>query len=207
MSSISSIVDDQLAKDVRALVAHIADHERDDFLSYLAERGEDVGPLEAADDEDEPVWAAACAPGAPGGGHIYAVYWRVRRAIERRKPETVETLHPLHAVDVGATLHLRGRDGHLYEARITRRLSGDATIAQSQNQSAREELIEVLTAAFYEIATVDAGGEESGGWCCTNGRTTAVDYGERLVELGVFERDTTRGIGRVQWFRPIKTPA
>jgi hypothetical protein len=66
-------------------------------------------------------------------------------------------------------------------------------------QALMDELIDVLQEAFYEIADVD-----DDGWWDTMGRSEAVHYAERLHKLGVFERDTSRGCGRRQWYRPLK---
>lgn len=74
-----------------------------------------------------------------------------------------------------------------YAARVDER---DAEI-----ERLREELIEVLTDAFYEVAA------QVEGWYCSNARSTANSAGERLVEFGVFEEDEARGHGRVRWFR------
>ncbi len=41
------------------------------------------------------------------------------------------------------------------------------------------------------------------GWVCTNALSGAYAAGERLVELGTWERKPT-GPGRIQWYRPIK---
>lgn len=61
-----------------------------------------------------------------------------------------------------------------------------------------EEVVYSLSQTFYEIAS------EQDGWYCTNARTTALHAAEELVKMGVFERDATRGHGRVQWFRRIQ---
>jgi hypothetical protein len=61
----------------------------------------------------------------------------------------------------------------------------------------RAELIDTYLEAFYEIAH-----DEGDGWYSTNARQTCVWHGDRLVELGVFEEDQSRGVGRVRYYRP-----
>jgi hypothetical protein len=67
----------------------------------------------------------------------------------------------------------------------------------------RSEIVELLVEAFCEIASETP---SRPGWWCSNGRSTATYYGDKLVELGVYERHHD-GLGRVQWYRPRHTGA
>jgi hypothetical protein len=66
----------------------------------------------------------------------------------------------------------------------------------------RAELIDVLLDAFYGCAAAD-----TDGWYDTMASGGAVWYAEKLCELGVFERDESRGCGRRRWYRPIAKAA
>jgi hypothetical protein len=75
---------------------------------------------------------------------------------------------------------------------------GKALIASRKEvERLRAELIDTYLEAFYEIAH-----DEGDGWYSTNARQTCVWHGDRLVELGVFEEDQSRGVGRVRYYRP-----
>jgi hypothetical protein len=77
-----------------------------------------------------------------------------------------------------------------------------STAPECENCKAlKAELIDVLKSAFYDIAfhAIDD-------WYDTLTSSAAVSYAERLCELGVFERDASRGCGRRQWYRPIANP-
>ena len=63
------------------------------------------------------------------------------------------------------------------------------------------ELAETYEEAFLEIATL------IDGWYCSNARNTAIYYGDKLVELGVYEKDSKRGHGRVQWYQRVAESA
>ncbi len=65
----------------------------------------------------------------------------------------------------------------------------------------REELIEKLQEAFYQIATLYP---INGRWWDNGALTTTLHLGDRLVELGVFEKRP--GVGRRQFYRPIEKP-
>lgn len=45
---------------------------------------------------------------------------------------------------------------------------------------------------------------EESGWYDSCGSDQIQRIGERLVELGAWEKDIERGIGRRQWYRPKK---
>jgi hypothetical protein len=82
------------------------------------------------------------------------------------------------------------RELHVVGAGISRVLAAEV-------ERLRAELIDTYLEAFYEIAH-----DEGDGWYSTNARQTCVWHGDRLVELGVFEEDQSRGVGRVRYYRP-----
>lgn len=67
----------------------------------------------------------------------------------------------------------------------------------------RRELAELLEEAFREIATEIPDGPMAG-WWDSNARSTACAYGDRLVELGLWERHPD-GYGRRQFYRPLQS--
>jgi len=75
-------------------------------------------------------------------------------------------------------------------------LKDELDTAQRQVKSLNDELAEVYSDALIEIA-----GEPGDGWYCSNGRSTAVYYGDLLVAMGRWEQ-RQGGHGRVQWYRP-----
>jgi len=70
------------------------------------------------------------------------------------------------------------------------------------------ELIEALSEQFFEIATKGEGivldGDPMDEWYCTNGRSTAVYVGDRLMRLGVLEKNGRHQAGSVMWYRPLE---
>lgn len=58
------------------------------------------------------------------------------------------------------------------------------------------EYRDLVAASFHEIAS-----EDSDGWFCSNGRSTAVGLGDELVAMGRYDKKSG-GTGRVQWYRP-----
>lgn len=64
----------------------------------------------------------------------------------------------------------------------------------SEREQERNELLE---SSFCNIAY-----ECKGGWWSSQGSRTAIHFADRLVELGLWEKDETRGTGRVQFYRP-----
>lgn len=71
--------------------------------------------------------------------------------------------------------------------------------AEAKVRQLEEELTEELDMAFRQIAHY---GDD--GWWDTLALSTAVDLGDRLAELGTWERRAD-GVGRVQFYRPVKT--
>ena len=69
----------------------------------------------------------------------------------------------------------------------------------------REELAELIDDAFRRFASEQYGGDRHG-WWDTCGLTLAMMYGDRLVELGLWEKHPT-GHGRRWWYRPVKRKA
>ena len=74
------------------------------------------------------------------------------------------------------------------------------TQAAAEIERLRYELRECLEDRFFEIANYDAKQDR---WC-TDGITTAVNAGDRLVELGGWQH-LEGGYGRVKFYRPIPT--
>ncbi len=64
----------------------------------------------------------------------------------------------------------------------------------------QEELVEYVEEAFRQIAY-----RQFDGWWDSQAMSAACSFGNKLVELGMWERDTTRGTGRWQWYRPLKS--
>lgn len=63
----------------------------------------------------------------------------------------------------------------------------------------REELAEHVENAFCQVAS-----HGKNGWCCTDGLSTAVGLGDKLVALGLWEKKPGFS-GRVQFYRPLET--
>ena len=74
-------------------------------------------------------------------------------------------------------------------------------------EAGRRELLEEVGDSTAETA-VEICHLGDDGWYCTNARSTAVWACERLVELGRWEKhpDPNKGVGRVQYYRPIPAP-
>ena len=70
---------------------------------------------------------------------------------------------------------------------------------KAENKRLKAENVELLEDAFREIAI-----ESPDGWFDSCGRSTACDYGDKLVELGLWEKRPC-GVGRRQWYRPKST--
>jgi len=74
--------------------------------------------------------------------------------------------------------------------------------AAEEIERLREEIVELLEKAFKEIAGYEGEGEREGWWDSMAG-STAAGYGDRLVELGTWERHPD-GCGRQWWYRPVE---
>lgn len=66
----------------------------------------------------------------------------------------------------------------------------------------RADLAEYLDDAFRGQAHL---GKD--GWWDSQSNSSVWLWGEKLVELGLWEKDQTRGLGRRQWYRPIEKAA
>ncbi len=66
------------------------------------------------------------------------------------------------------------------------------------------EVADLTEEAFRLIARLETGGPHEG-WYDSMARTDAINYGDRLVELGLWERHPD-GYGRRWWYRPIIKP-
>jgi len=69
---------------------------------------------------------------------------------------------------------------------------------EAEKKRLRERLIEALEDAFFAIAHLVQDDTDRKGWYDSQARSTAVDVGNQLVELGVLERHPD-GYGR-RWF-------
>jgi hypothetical protein len=72
----------------------------------------------------------------------------------------------------------------------------------SQLQARIAELKGVVV-EYAEIILNDVGAPDGTGWIDSCARGDAVEAGDRLVSLGMYEIDETRGAGRRQFYRPI----
>lgn len=84
---------------------------------------------------------------------------------------------------------------------------GGADAAEQQQAWAeivrlREEIAELTDEAFREIAHLCTGRDPRAGWWDSCARSTARNLGDRLVELGKWERHPD-GWGRRWFYRPI----
>lgn len=70
----------------------------------------------------------------------------------------------------------------------------------SRVQSLESELKEYLCEYFFDVSDL-----KDDGWWVTNATTSSVQAGDRLVELGVLEKDPNRGTGRVQFYKVIES--
>lgn len=70
----------------------------------------------------------------------------------------------------------------------------------SKVQNLESELKEYLCEYFFDVSDL-----RDDGWWVTNATTSSVQAGDRLVELGVLEKDPNRGTGRVQFYRVIES--
>ena len=111
---------------------------------------------------------------------------------------------PLLTDEQRRTLRIHENDLRRYARVFEGRTLGDEAAKNAEALTAllarvdelEVEYAELLVDAFLEIAS------EKDGWYCSDARTTAMHYGNELVELGLWEKDATRGHGRRQWYRP-----
>ena len=75
---------------------------------------------------------------------------------------------------------------------------------EEENKWLRDQLEGAACDAFHEIVSHD----KETGWYCSDARGTAVYWGDVLVRMGLYEKDESRGFGRIQYYRPIvRNPA
>jgi hypothetical protein len=68
---------------------------------------------------------------------------------------------------------------------------------QAENARLQDDLAEHVEDAFCQLAHL-----EDDGWRDTMASSTAMDLGDKLCELGLWER-RPGGHGRRQWYRPV----
>lgn len=90
-----------------------------------------------------------------------------------------------------------GNEASQYAAARIEELEAEVTRLQVEG-------IELIEEAFQLIACKDTAGPREG-WYDSMARRDAVDYGNRLVELGLWERHPD-GYGRRWWYRPKVKP-
>ena len=88
--------------------------------------------------------------------------------------------------------------------RITRPFNTLETELFDEIEALRAELAEYLEEAFCQMAAFTKGDDtEHGGWWDTCAISTTRDIGDRLGEMGLYERHPD-GSGRRQWYRPLR---
>jgi len=96
--------------------------------------------------------------------------------------------------------HLRAIPGlDQSAAEAIQRLDKRVRELETENTWLKDELMDVALDAFHERAFRD----KETGWYCSNYRGAAVYWGDILVKMGHYEKDETRGHGRVQYYRPV----
>ena len=77
---------------------------------------------------------------------------------------------------------------------------------RKENAELREHLTEAAWSIFDEHMAPSNRDDApaSDGWLVTNARSDALYYGDMLVRLGHVEKHPTAGVGRVQYYRPLK---
>ena len=86
------------------------------------------------------------------------------------------------------------------------RLLLEVRMLQDENAELREGLTEAAWAIFDEHMAPSNRDDApaSDGWLVTNAQSDALYYGDMLVRLGHVEKHPTAGVGRVQYYRPLK---
>jgi len=74
----------------------------------------------------------------------------------------------------------------------------NADVAEAEVARLKSELVELLEECINEIGC--RGKDDRVGWTFSMGRRTVCDAGDRLVEMGLWERHP-RGVGKTQWYR------
>jgi hypothetical protein len=88
---------------------------------------------------------------------------------------------------------------------VSREWAADVMHLIQEVQYLREELTEMYVDILVNVGSlIHDPDHEANGWYCSNAMRDPIYAGDKLVELGLWEKHPTAGHGRVQYYRPKK---